>query len=68
MDLAKQQIRFDYKPRLRLEYKPRPLKQHDEPDIPCFGEIILQIDTVKQLTEEPRAQRRHHPPRKRDTS
>jgi GxxExxY protein len=56
MELTEQQILFEEKPRLRLEYKGRPLKQEYEPDFLCFGEIILEIKAVKQLTDEHRAQ------------
>ena len=50
MEPAEQQIPFEEKPRLRLEYKARALKQAYEPDVLCFGEIILQIKAVKQPT------------------
>ena len=56
MELTVQGIPFEEKPRLRLEYKGRPLKQEYEPDFLCFGEIILEIKAVKQLTDEHRAQ------------
>ena len=55
-ELAEQEIPFEEKPRLRLEYKGRPLKQEHEPGFLCFGEIIIEIKAVKQLTDEHRAQ------------
>ena len=55
-ELAEQKVPFEEKPRLRLEYKGRRLKQEFEPDFVCFGEIILEIKAVKQLTDEHRAQ------------
>ena len=55
-ELAEQEIPFEEKPRLRLEYKGRPLKQEYEPDFLCFGEIVLEIKAVMQLTDEQRAQ------------
>lgn len=56
MELAEQLIPFEEKPRLQLEYKGRPLKQRYEPDFLCFGEVILELKAVKQLTDEHRAQ------------
>ena len=56
MELGEQHIPLEERPRLRLEYKGRPLKQVYEPDFLCFGEIILEIKAVKQLTDEHRAQ------------
>ena len=32
------------------------MKQEYEPDFQCFGEIIVEIKAVKQLTDEHRAQ------------
>ncbi|MCK6529381.1 GxxExxY protein [Myxococcota bacterium] len=56
MELTERNIPFEDKPRLRLEYKGRPLKQEYEPDFLCFGEIILEVNAVKQLSDEHRAQ------------
>ena len=56
MELAERQIPFEERPRLRLQYKGRPLKQECEPDFLCFGEIILEIKAVRQLSDEHRAQ------------
>ena len=61
MELTDQHIPFEMKPRLRLKYKARPLKQEYEPDFLCFGEIILEIKAVKQLTDEHRAQVINYP-------
>jgi len=55
-EFDEQQIPFEEKPRLRLEYKGRLLKQEYEPDFQCFGQIIVEIKAVKQLTDEHRAQ------------
>jgi GxxExxY protein len=37
-------------------YKKKTLKQTYEPDFLCFNEIILEIKTVKTITDEHRAQ------------
>ena len=55
-ELHGQQIPFEEKPRLRLEYKGQALRQGYEPDFVCYGEIILEIKAVKNLTDEHRAQ------------
>jgi GxxExxY protein len=56
LEFDEQTIPFEEKPRLRLEYKGRPLKQEYEPDFQCFGQIVVEIKAVKQLTDEHRAQ------------
>ncbi|MEW6607360.1 MAG: GxxExxY protein [bacterium] len=56
IELVKQEIPFQEKPRLRLEYKGRTLKHEYEPDFLCYDKIILEIKAVKELTDEHRAQ------------
>jgi len=41
---------------LHLKYKNRPLKQTYKPDFVCFGEIIVEIKAVSELTKEHEAQ------------
>ena len=56
LELDRQQIAFQEKPRLGLTYKGQPLQQEYEPDFLCFDKIILEIKAVKHLTDEHRAQ------------
>ncbi len=56
LELEKQEIPFEEKPRLRLEYKGQLLKQEYQPDFLCFGEIIVEIKAAKALADEHRAQ------------
>lgn len=56
MELKIQDIPFVEQPCLQLDYKGRPLNHVYEPDFLCFGEIIVEIKAVKQLTDEHRAQ------------
>ena len=56
IEFADQNIPFIEKPKIRLNYKGRELKQTYEPDFLCFGEIIIEIKTTKQLANEHKAQ------------
>jgi GxxExxY protein len=56
IELAEQGIPFAEKPRLRLTYKGRLIRHEYVPDFLCFGEIILEIKSVRILTDEHRAQ------------
>jgi GxxExxY protein len=44
------------KQRLQLEYKGHPLEQRYEPDVICFGKIIVELKALSHLTEEHHAQ------------
>jgi GxxExxY protein len=44
------------KPLLALAYKGRPLRKRDEPDIFCYGKVILKIKAAKTLDDSHRAQ------------
>lgn len=56
IEFEEMKIPFIEKPLLNLNYRTRRLKQTYQPDFLCFGEIIVEIKTVKQLTDEHRAQ------------
>jgi GxxExxY protein len=49
-------IPYVEKPRIRLHYKGKELSQTYEPDFIVFGEIIVELKAVKNLTDEHRAQ------------
>ena len=51
-----QDIPFQPQVSLALAYKGCPLKQRYVPDFICFGQIIVEIKAVSQLTDEHRAQ------------
>ena len=56
MEFAKLDIPFIEHPSLNLAYKGCPLLQTYQPDFLCFGQIIVEIKSVKFLAEEHRAQ------------
>jgi len=56
LELASQGIPFVVKPILQLEYKGRLLKSTFQPDLICFGSIIVELKAVSQICEEHRAQ------------
>ncbi len=49
-------VPFEAQKRLIIQYKGNSLKQKFIPDFICFGEIILEIKAVSQLTDVHRAQ------------
>jgi GxxExxY protein len=56
IELGLQAIPFMPKKSLRLEYKGRPLKHTYEPDLICFGKIVVELKAVSALADEHRAQ------------
>lgn len=56
MEFKVQGIPFVEKPLLILDFKGHPLQQTDVPDFLCFGEIIVEIKSAKQLANDHRAQ------------
>jgi GxxExxY protein len=56
VEFADQSVPFVEQPHLKLKYKTKPLKQTYLPDFLCFDEIILEIKSAKNLTDEHRAQ------------
>ena len=56
MEFKIQGIPFIEQPCLPLDYKGQPLKQTYVPDFVCFGDVIVEIKSVKQLADEHRAQ------------
>ena len=56
LELASRGIPFRSHPVLQLEYKGRQLKQIYQPDLLCFGRIILELKAVSKLADEHRAQ------------
>ena len=49
-------IPFARKVELCLHYKEEPLEQRYEPDLICYGKIIIELKAVKELCNEHRAQ------------
>ena len=56
LELGLQNIPFVPKQSLRLSYKGRPLKHTYEPDLLCFGKVVVELKAVSALTDEHRAQ------------
>jgi len=56
IELAHLDIPFVPKPTLELIYRGRRLAKGYEPDLVCYGKIILELKAVDRLTDEHRAQ------------
>jgi GxxExxY protein len=56
LELMDRRIPFESHPTLRLEYKGRILRQVYQPDLVCFGKVIVEIKAVAKLADEHRAQ------------
>jgi GxxExxY protein len=56
IELALQQIPFNPKQSLQLEYKGRPLRHTYEPDLMCFGKVVVELKATSALADEHRAQ------------
>ena len=56
LEFAEQGIPFVEQPHLKLKYKAKPLKQGYQPDFLCFDEIVVEIKSAKNLTDDHRAQ------------
>ena len=55
IELQDRSIPFVSKQELKLNYKQRPLKSLYIPDFVCFGKIILELKSMKDLTDQHRA-------------
>jgi GxxExxY protein len=56
IELRLQGIPFVPQEALLLDYKGTPLRVRYEPDLICYGKIILELKAVTELTDEHRAQ------------
>lgn len=56
LGLMDRSIPFESHPTLALEYKGRPLRQVYQPDLVCFGKVIVEIKAVAKLADEHRTQ------------
>jgi GxxExxY protein len=56
IEFAHQEIPFVYEPILHLSYRGQPLRHSYSPDFLCYGEVVLEIKAVSELTNEHRAQ------------
>ena len=56
LELGDRKIPFESQPRLALEYKVRTLRQTYQPDLLCYGKVIMEIKAVTALADEHRAQ------------
>ena len=55
-ELAKQGIPFEAEKQLSILYKNEPLNQVYKPDLICYGEILVELKSVKALRPEHYAQ------------
>ena len=51
-----QELLYVPQPRLELAYKGRKLRSEFQPDIICFGKIVVELKAVSAVTDEHRAQ------------
>jgi GxxExxY protein len=56
IELDMQTIPFQAQTPLPLSYKGRPLQHRFQPDLICFGNVIVEIKSVSALTDEHRSQ------------
>ena len=56
LEFAARAIPFQAKPPLRLSYKGRELAQTYAPDFVCYGRIIVELKSVRDISPEHRAQ------------
>ncbi|MDX6765663.1 MAG: GxxExxY protein [Candidatus Methylacidiphilales bacterium] len=56
MELHERRVPFTAKPKLPLSYKGRPLKSSYEPDLLCYGKLVVELKAVSALCDEHRAQ------------
>jgi len=56
IELSQRGVPFLAKPKLPLTYKGRALKQTYEPDLLCYGQLIVELKAVSALCDEHRAQ------------
>ena len=56
IELGMQKISFFAQPKLELEYKGRKLRTEYQPDLICFGKIVIELKAVSALADEHRAQ------------
>jgi GxxExxY protein len=55
-ELRKRGVPFCAQQELRLYYKGEELKQFYKPDLICYGEIIVELKALRELTGEHRSQ------------
>jgi GxxExxY protein len=56
LELGMQTIPFQAQAPLLMSYKGRPLQHGFQPDLICFGNVIVEIKAVSVLTDEHRSQ------------
>jgi GxxExxY protein len=55
-ELRRRGIPFQSQIQLTITYKGEPLKQTYQPDLICYGKIVVELKAVKDLNDEHRAQ------------
>jgi len=56
IELRLRGVPFVPQPKLELEYKGQKLKTEYQPDLICFGKIVVELKAVSALADEHRAQ------------
>ena len=56
VELKLQGVPFVAQPRLKLEYKGHTLRSTYQPDLICFGNIVVELKALSRLADEHRAQ------------
>ena len=56
LEMRQEDIPFVSQPKLELDYKGQKLKSEFQPDMICFGKIILELKAIRELTDVHRSQ------------
>ena len=56
LEMRQEDIPFVSQPKLEFDYKGQKLKSEFQPDMICFGKIILELKAIRELTDEHRSQ------------
>ena len=56
LEMRQEDIPFVSQPKLELDYKGQKLKSEFQPNMICFGKIILELKAIRELTDEHRSQ------------
>ena len=56
MELGLRNVPFVPQPKVELEYKGRKLESNFQPDLICYGKVVLELKALSALTDQHRAQ------------
>lgn len=56
IELSIRAVPFEAQKGLKIFYKDQELKKRYVPDLICFGQVVVELKAIKQITDEDRAQ------------